>query len=301
MNLKYGKNSHVGDKKKPTRNRLDDATAALVQVIEKNTECDREGDDMSRFVFAQELSALQRQLVHLGTQVEQAVAHALTALEKQDRALCGRVIAADDAIDRLRTEIEQHVFRLLMLQQSFDGRELRLLAAALVIARELERAGDGASGIATLLLRMFFLHESGSLHSRSAFPVSSLAVRGVMHLPEELGVLKDMLDLGHEAHRVLHATMRAFATLDAQSARHFWQEDDVVDVRYHQIRHHLLTMLQGSHALLALQQDARIMQRVTYLFWIAHKLERLADHCGNICERIVFIVEGDTVLALPAE
>lgn len=256
---------------------------------------------MSRSIFAQALPVLQGQLVQLGTQVEQAVAHALTALEKQDRALCGRVIAADDAIDTLRTEIEQHVFRLLTLQRPRCGRDLRLLAAALVIARELERAGDGASGIATLLLRLFLLHESGSPHSLSALPVSPLLGKKVVQMPEELVALEDVLELGQEAQRVLQATMRAFATFDVQAARYYWQEDDVVDVRYHQIRHHLLTMLQGSHALPALQQDARIMQRVTYLFWIAHKLERLADHCGNICERIVFIVEGNAVLSMPAE
>lgn len=50
-------------------------------------------------------------------------------------------------------------------------------------------------------------------------------------------------------------------------------------------------------ALPALKQDTRIMQRITYLLWIAHKLERIADHCGNVCERIVFIVEGDGVIA----
>jgi phosphate transport system protein len=176
-----------------------------------------------------------------------------------------------------------------------------LLAAALVIARELERAGDGASGIATVLLRLFPLHESGSAHSLSALPMSSPQAKEVAQIPEERVALEDVLDLGHEAQHVLQATMRAFATLDVQAARHYWQEDDVVDVRYHQIRHHLLTMLQGRHALPALQRDARIMQRVTYLFWIAHKLERLADHCGTICERIVFIVEGDAIRSVPAD
>jgi phosphate transport system protein len=256
---------------------------------------------MSNSVFAQALSVLQEQLVQLGTQVELAVAHALTALERQDRALCSRIITADDAIDALRTEIEQHVFQLLTQQRPPGGRELRLLTAALVIARELERAGDGASGIATVLLRLFLLQESDPPPSLLAFPDFSLPRKEVIQIPEERVALENVLDLGREAQRVLHATMHAFATLDVEAARSCWQEDDVVDVRYHQLRHHLLTMLQGSQALVALHQDARIMQRVTYLFWIAHKLERLADHCGTICERILFIVEGDAVLSVPGE
>jgi phosphate transport system protein len=37
-----------------------------------------------------------------------------------------------------------------------------------------------------------------------------------------------------------------------------------------------------------------LMQRATYLLWIAYQLERAADHCTNLCERIVFIVQGET-------
>jgi len=68
----------------------------------------------------------------------------------------------------------------------------------------------------------------------------------------------------------------------------------LVDVRYHLVRHDLMTLLEGARAIPALQNDSRILQRATYLLWIAHKLERVADHSGNICERIVFIVEGET-------
>ncbi len=60
-----------------------------------------------------------------------------------------------------------------------------------------------------------------------------------------------------------------------------------------------MAMLEGARAIPALQNDARILQRATYLLWIAHKLERMADHCTNICERIVFIVEGETSMKHP--
>jgi phosphate transport system protein len=52
--------------------------------------------------------------------------------------------------------------------------------------------------------------------------------------------------------------------------------------------------MEGARAIPALQNDSRILQRATYLLWIAHKLERVGDHCTNICERIVFIVDGET-------
>ena len=54
-----------------------------------------------------------------------------------------------------------------------------------------------------------------------------------------------------------------------------------------------MTLLTAIHAIPALQQDERILQRMTYWLWIAHKLERVGDHCTNMCERIVFFLEGD--------
>jgi phosphate transport system protein len=38
------------------------------------------------------------------------------------------------------------------------------------------------------------------------------------------------------------------------------------------------------------------MQRMTYWLWIAHNLERVGDHCTNICERIVFVLLGDSTI-----
>ena len=106
-----------------------------------------------------------------------------------------------------------------------------------------------------------------------------------------------ILDLGREARRVLQGTMKAFAENNANAARYIWEEDDVVDVRYHLVRHDLMAMMAGTHAIPALQNDSFILQRATYLQWVAHKLERVADHCTNICERVVFIVEGETSIA----
>src|SRR5712692_8798929 len=181
---------------------------------------------------------------------------------------------------------------LLTLQQPLGGRDLRLLTSTLSIAGDLERMGDGAAGIAQILLRMAPLHNNSTTnikikvgHSKSASESGQITEASILH---------SMLELGNEARRVLQGTMEAFANRDAKAARYIWEEDDVVDVRYHLVRHDLMAMLEGARAIPALQNDARILQRATYLLWIAHKLERIGDHCTNVCERIVFIVEGET-------
>jgi len=244
---------------------------------------------VTRALLDKELHELDSQIIHLGSLVDEALGLALEALETGDLAKAGMVIEADTIIDSLRAAIEEHTIRLLTLQQPLGGRDLRLLTSALSIAGDLERTGDGAAGIAQIILRMTPLRSSNAPQLKI-----ELIPADEDDQITEASVLNGMLELGREARRVLQGTMEAFAKRDAEAARFIWEEDDVVDVRYHLVRHDLMAMLEGARAIPALQSDARILQRATYLLWIAHKLERIADHCTNVCERIVFIVEGET-------
>lgn len=247
---------------------------------------------MARTVLDQELDGLDREIIQLGSLVNDALGKALEALETGDLAQSGMVIEADAIIDSLRVAVEEHTIRLLTLQQPLGGRDLRFLTSALPIAGDLERTGDGAAGIAQIILRMT------PLRSNTASPIkiadTSLVRPDDSAEINEASFLRGILDLGYEARKVFQGTMDAFARRDANAARYIWEEDDVVDVRYHLVRHDLMALLAGARAIPALQNDALILQRATYLLWIAHKLERVADHSGNICERVVFIVEGET-------
>lgn len=249
---------------------------------------------MARTILDKELQELDSQIIRLGTLVDDALAKALEALESGDIAKSGMVIEADATIDSLRMAVEEHTIRLLTLQQPLGGRDLRYLTSTLAIAGDLERIGDGAAGIAQIILRMAPLRSSSTTLVKGA----STSVGTLEDNIEitEASIMRGILDLGHEARRVFQGTMEAFANRDVKAAKYIWEEDDVVDVRYHLVRHDLMTLLAGARAIPALQSDALILQRATYLLWIAHKLERVADHSGNICERIVFIVEGETTI-----
>jgi phosphate transport system protein len=56
-----------------------------------------------------------------------------------------------------------------------------------------------------------------------------------------------------------------------------------VDDLYDQIYRELLTYM---------IQDPSTIQRATYLLWVAHDLERIADRATNIAERVIFLVTG---------
>jgi phosphate transport system protein len=38
--------------------------------------------------------------------------------------------------------------------------------------------------------------------------------------------------------------------------------------------------------------DPSTIQRNTYLLWTAHNIERIADRCTNIAERVIYTVTG---------
>ncbi len=249
---------------------------------------------MARVQLDKELESLNEQILRLGALVDEALEKSLAALETGDLAASGMVIEGDTIIDSLRAAIEEHAIRLLTLQQPLGGRDLRLLTSALSIAGDLERMGDGAAGIAQIILRMAPLRGNGASDDVKITHSPEASNGNGTDQISESAIVHSMVELGNEARRVLQGTMDAFARRDAKAARYIWEEDDVVDVRYHLLRHDLMALLEGARAIPALQNDSRILQRATYLLWIAHKLERVGDHCSNICERLVFIVEGET-------
>jgi phosphate transport system protein len=242
---------------------------------------------MGRALLDHALQELDAQVIQLGSLVAHALAKALEALATRDQDVAGAVVMADTTIDDLHLAIEEHALRILLLQQPLGGRDVRYLTAIPPIAIDLERIGDEAEGIAQDVLRMTPLWMS-ALHTTPAEHT------GAGDQLTEAAILQKMLDGGKRVRSLLERTMKAFADRDAGAARAIWDEEKLVEKRHYVIRRDMLLMLESSYALPTLEHDPCMVQRMMYLLWMAHALERVADHCTNICERIVFIVEGET-------
>jgi phosphate transport system protein len=67
---------------------------------------------------------------------------------------------------------------------------------------------------------------------------------------------------------MLMGSLEAFKHRDADRARAICNEDDEVDGLCDQVYRELLTFM---------LQDSRTIQWATYLTWVAHNLERIAD------------------------
>lgn len=251
---------------------------------------------MSKALLEKELHDLDTQMVQLGTLVEHAFAQALEAVETTDQEKARAVVVGDTPIDDLHLRIEEHVFRILSLQQPLGGRDVRYLTSVVPIAVDLERVGDDAEGMAQFTLRIQPLRYHDQ---QAAQPEVTHAEVGKGNEQDPEGaILRSILAVGQQVRQMLQQTVQAFANRDVGAARNLWAQDMVIRRHAARVRRDVMSLMEGPQALATLQHDPHVVQRATYLLWIVYKVERIADHCTNICERIAFFVEGETDIRL---
>ncbi|MBV6392707.1 MAG: Phosphate-specific transport system accessory protein PhoU [Anaerolineales bacterium] len=211
---------------------------------------------MIRKTFESEIQQVKDEVILLGSMVEQAVIGSVEALKKRDIKAAEQIIAADKEINKKRFAIENQLMILIATQQPM-AHDLRLLASTMEIISELERMGDYAKGIANINVRM-----------------------GAEKL------LKPLIDIPRMAEKgvsMLHRALTAFVNEDVEAAKAIPLEDDEVDALYNQIYRELMIFV---------IEDPKNIERVNWLLWVAHNLERVADRVTNICERTIFIATG---------
>jgi phosphate transport system protein len=206
--------------------------------------------------FHKKLREIQDDILVMGSMVSKAIVRAIEALQNRDLKLAQQIISDDQKINNKRFEIEEKCVQLIATQQPMAS-DLRTIISVLNIITELERIGDYAEGNAKIT---------------------------IMIGNEPL--LKPLIDIPLMAEKtidMLNRSLDAFIKPDAESAKAIIAEDDYIDNLYDQVFRELLTFM---------AEDPKTITRATRLVWVAHNLERSADRVTNICERIIFIVEG---------
>ena len=214
---------------------------------------------MLRSDFDRLLETLQSDLGEMGRLVEETTKQAIRALQNRDADLAQQVIDHDDVIDNLQDTLETKCLGILATQQP-AATDLRTVMSVVHMGVELERMGDYAEGIAKICLRIY-----------------------------QEPLLKPLIDIPRMAElalKMLNEGLQAFAERDEDLARKVCADDDAVDDLYDQICRELLTYM---------LEDPRNIQRATYLLWVAHDLERIADRATNIAERVIWLISGGSV------
>jgi phosphate transport system protein len=209
-----------------------------------------------RLAFDEDLRELRDHILRLGSMVDTAIGQAMTALKERDLSLAQEVIAGDEGINDLRFKIEESCVGLIARHQP-AAHDLRFIVATMNIVLDLERMGDHATGIATIVVRM-----------------------------GEQPPIKPLIDLPHMAQiarEMLRDSLGAFITENAEEAMAITKRDNEVDDLYKQVFRELVTFM---------IEDPRTVTRAMYLLFCAHNVERIADRVTNICERVAFVATG---------
>jgi phosphate transport system protein len=210
----------------------------------------------TRIQFEAELEELRQQLLEMGSAADRMVADAIQALKEQDVPLAERVIAEDDRIDDLDLSIETDCMRLIALQAPV-GHDLRVVGTALKVITDLERIGDHAVDIAKVARKL----------SNEPF----------------FQPLVDLPRMADSTRMMLRDALSAFVNHDLALVEDVVRADDTVDRMFHEVRDDL-------HAVM--RRDPSLVVQASYLLFVAHYLERIADHTVNIAERVCYVETG---------
>ena len=213
---------------------------------------------MARLEFDQELERLETQIKIMASTVESSIEKSITSLLEQDTELAKDVIKGDDLIDKMCNELEELCMGMLRRQAPLAS-DLREIVSCMYVIEELERIGDYAEGIAVLTIKM-----------------------GVRPLPTDLVIIPQMSKYTVE---MLRKSTDTFLIKDSEEVKKRFDEikaqDDVIDSLNSEVRLRLIELM---------KKKPLEIERSTYLLWVAHNLERIADRGVNIAERSMFLV-----------
>ena len=208
--------------------------------------------------FERDLRGMQNEILRMGSEVEENLIKVVTALLKRDLTTSDKLVKSDKWFNQRRIDIMNAIFAIIATQQPMAS-DLRLLAAALEIAGELERIHDYVKGIGNISLMI-----------------------GEAEVPTELVV--HMPQMAEKGRYMLRRALDAFTQRNAEIAFATLKSDDEVDVLYNETYRAVMKFMAAN------SDSFELAQR---LEWAAHNLERAADRVTNICEWVVYLASGD--------
>lgn len=212
---------------------------------------------MTREAYDRSLSDLQRELLRMGSMVEEAIHLAVESLAKQDLDLARKIIDGDDVIDDLSLKIEEDCIRLLALQQPL-AKDLRVVTTVLKTVTDLERIADHATNIAEITLRI----------GRNPL------IKPLIDIPK----------LATKVEAMVQESLKSFVDRNVAAAKENCLRDDEIDRMYEVIFNELTEIITNG-------ESQQVVQAMNLLF-VARFLERVGDHATNIGERVIFLVTG---------
>jgi phosphate transport system protein len=209
--------------------------------------------------FDRDIDEIKELLLRMGAMVEDSMQQSIRALLNSDPAIAEQVIANDDLIDEMEVKIDERVIELIAKMQP-AAVDLRFVATVMKITPELERIADLSQDVCERVIEL----------------VREPMLQPLVHLPR----------LAEDAQRMVRQSLDAFVRGDAALARQVILEDDIVDQ---------LTVESFRTLLTYMMENPRNISPAIRLTVIGKYFERMADGATNICEMVVYLVEGKMI------
>jgi phosphate transport system protein len=206
--------------------------------------------------FREELDELQRRLLEMAGLVESAIHQSIVALVQRDEQAAKDVLWKEAQINQKDLEIDEFATRLLALYQPM-ARDMRFLTAVIKMNGDLERMGDLAVNITERALSL----------------MQEAPVKPLIDIPRMASLAEAMV----------RNSLDALVTRNEALARSVLVSDDEVDQLKDAVYKELVTFM---------QEHTTTIPRAVDLMFIAHNLERIADHATNIAEDVLFLMKG---------
>lgn len=210
--------------------------------------------------FNEDLESVRSAVLQMGGLVETQFDAAIQALAEGDSELGLKVAREDYKINQFEVSIDEQCSRILATRAPAAS-DLRLIIAVIKAITDLERIGDEAERIGKLASRLAAVERPSTNY-------------------------RELRNLASHVKQMIQGTLDAFARLDADEALKVVKADDVVDEEYESIYRQGLTFM---------MEDPRTISRIVDTTWAARSLERIGDHCKNICEYVMFMVYGKDI------
>lgn len=216
--------------------------------------------------FDKDLENIRARVLEMGGLVEQQLVNGLKALIDNDVELAEAVIETEYRINAMEVSIDEDCTKILAKRQPAAG-DLRLVMAVGKTITDLERVGDEGQKIAKMALDL----------SQKQGPKSYY-----------IGINS----MGTHVRKMLRGSLDAFARMDSKAALEVAVREPESDDQYAALLRQMITYM---------IEDPRSITSVIDAIWCARALERIGDHARNICESVIYFVEGKDVRHISLE
>ena len=211
-------------------------------------------------VLEERLVELRKTLIEFATLVERMIESSIKGLERREKELLDSVAQIDEPkANELDIKLDELCASLIAQYQPM-AKDLRIILMIFKMNEALERMADHAVNIS----------ESG------LYLLETPAVKPLIDIPEMATVAAQML----------RDSIAAFINEDAGLAKSVCARDSIIDNLRDKTYKELIDVM---------SEDSSTIKRCLHLMRISRNLERIADLSTNMCEDIIFIVEGKVI------